>query len=82
MCPISSAEIETWLRGLHQAPISRNTVHLRLHTFFEYARIRGWVEANPLKDVARAKVIQGSPGILSVEETARLLERADADTLP
>jgi integrase len=79
---ISSAEIDQWLRGLHQAPLSRNTVHLRLHTFFEYARIRGWVEANPLKDVARAKVVQGSPGILSVDQTARLLERAGADTLP
>jgi integrase len=79
---ISSAEIDQWLRGLHQAPLSRNTYHLRLHTLFEYARQRGWVETNPLKDVARAKVIEGSPGILSVDQTARLLERAGTDTLP
>ena len=70
------------MRGLHQAPLSRNTYHLRLHTLFEYARQRGWVETNPLKDVARAKVIEGSPGILSVDQTARLLERAGTDTLP
>ena len=82
MADISSAEIDQWLRELHQAPLSRNTVHLRLHTFFEYARQRGWVETNPLKDVVRAKVVQGSPGILSVDQTARLLERAGIDTLP
>src|SRR5262249_42667921 len=82
LADISSTEIDQWLRELHQAPLSRNTVHLRLYTLFEYARQRGWVETNPLKDVARVKVIQGSPGILSVDQTARLLERADADTLP
>jgi hypothetical protein len=59
---ISSAEIDQWLRELHQAPLSRNTVHLRLHTFFEYARIRGWVEANPLKDIARGQGDPRQPG--------------------
>jgi integrase len=82
LADISSAEIDQWLRELHQAPLSRNTFHLRLHTLYEYARMRGWVEANPLAEVPRAKVILGSPGILSVDQTARLLERAGADTLP
>jgi integrase len=82
LADIFPAEIDRWLRELHQAPLSRNTFHLRLHTLFEYARVRGWVETNPLKDVTRAKVIQGSPGILSVDQTARLLERAGTETLP
>jgi integrase len=82
LADISSAEIDQWLRELHQAPLSRNTFHLRLHTLYEYARVRGWVEVNPLADVRRAKVILGSPGILSVDQTARLLERASTDTLP
>jgi integrase/recombinase XerD len=79
---ISSAEIDQWLRDLHQAPLSRNTFHLRLHTLYEYARMRGWVETNPLAEVPRAKVVLGSPGILTVDQTARLLERASTDTLP
>jgi integrase len=79
---ISAAEIDGWLRDLHQAPISRNTFHLRLNTFFEFARQRGWVEANPLKDVLRAKVSAGAIGILSVEQSARLLESASEETLP
>jgi integrase len=82
LADIPSAQIDQWLRDLHQAPLSRNTFHLRLHTLFEYARMRGWVETNPLADVPRAKVILGSPGILSVDQTARLLERASTDTLP
>jgi integrase len=82
LADISSAEIDQWLRELHLAPLGRNTFHLRLHTLYEYARVRGWVEANPLADVPRAKVILGSPGILSIDQTARLLERASTDTLP
>jgi integrase len=79
---ISSTEIDQWLRELRQAPLSRNTFHLRLHTFFEYARQRGWLEINPLKDVGRAKVIAAAPGILSVDQVGRLLEAASSETLP
>jgi integrase len=82
LADISSAELDRWLRELHQAPLSRNTFHLRLHTLFEYARQRGWVETNPLKDVGRAKVIAAAPGILSVDQVARLLEAASLETLP
>lgn len=82
LADISATEIDRWLRELHQSPLSRNTFHLRLHTFFEYARQRGWIETNPLKDVTRAKVVQGAPGILSVEQVARLLEAANPETLP
>jgi integrase len=82
LADISSAELDRWLRELHQSPLSRNTFHLRLHTLFEYARQRGWVQTNPLKDVGRAKVIAAAPGILSVDQIARLLEAASSETLP
>ena len=82
LADIMPAEIDEWLRDLGQAPLSRNTYHLRLNAFFEYTRQRGWVETNPLRDVPRAKVIQGPPGILTVEQAARLLESADTETLP
>jgi hypothetical protein len=82
LADIMPAEIDEWLRDLGQAPLSRNTYHLRLNAFFEYARQRGWVETNPLRDVPRAKVIQGPPGILTLEQAARLLESADTETLP
>jgi integrase len=83
VCDLTPAEIDSWLRNLGQAPISRNTLHLRLHTLFEYCRTQGWLTINPLADVPRARINQdASIGILSVEETARLLESADQLTLP
>jgi len=51
-------------------------------TLYTYARQVRWVESNPLVDVPRAKVVLGSPEILTVEQAARLLENADATTLP
>jgi integrase len=79
---ITASEIDQWLRELHQSPLSRNAFHLRLHTFFEFARQHAWVQTNPLGNVPRAKVTPKPPGILSVEQTARLLEAASEETLP
>jgi integrase/recombinase XerD len=83
VCDVTPGQIDSWLHDLEQAPISRNTHHLRLHTLFEYCRTRGWLSANPLDDVPRAHVNQEAPiGILSVDQTARLLENASPLTLP
>src|SRR5262249_38088040 len=79
---ISPAEIDSWLRSLSIAPLSRNTVQLRLSTFFEFARQRGWVTTNPLKDVPKAKIASKPPGILTVEQAAALLEHASESMLP
>jgi integrase len=79
---ISATEIDIWLRNLGVAPITRNTFALRLSVFFQFARQRGWVPLNPLKDVPRAKVTGKPPGILTPEEAARLLETASEEMLP
>ena len=81
---LSIAQLDSWLRDLGQSPVSRNTYHVRIHTFFEYCRTRGWLPLNPLKDVPKARVVQDASGIgiLSVDEVARLLESADPSTLP
>ena len=79
---ITPAEIDNWLRNLGVAPLTRNTFHLRLSVFFEFARQRGWVQSNPLKDVPKAKVTGKPPGILTPFQTARLLESASEETLP
>jgi integrase len=79
---ITPAEIDGWLRELGVAPLTRNTFHQRLSVFFEFARQRGWLQSNLLKDVPKAKVTGKPPGILTPEQTARLLESASAETLP
>jgi integrase len=79
---ITVAEIDSWLRSLGVAPLTRNTFRTHLSVFFEFSRQRGWVSANPLVDVPRAKVTGSVPGILSPEQAARLLESACEDVLP
>src|SRR5262249_55972050 len=79
---ISPAEIDHWLRDLGLAPLTRNTFHLRLSVFFEFARQRGWIQSNPMGDVPKAKVTGKPPGILTPEQAARLLENASQETLP
>jgi integrase len=79
---ITPTEIDTWLRGMCAAPLTRNTFHMRLSVFFEFVRQRGWVQTNPLEDVPKAKVTGAPPGILSPEQVARLLEIASDETLP
>jgi integrase len=81
---LTVGELDSWLRNLGQSPISRNTYHLRIHTFFEYCRTRGWLVLNPLKDIPKLRIRQDTQkiGILSVDQVARLLESADPSTLP
>jgi integrase len=58
------------------------TLSVDVFVFFGYARQHGWTQVNPITDVPKAKVTPGTPGILSVEETERLLEAASEEMLP
>ncbi|MEO6786770.1 MAG: hypothetical protein ABI318_11610 [Chthoniobacteraceae bacterium] len=49
---------------------------------FSFAKRQGYTQRNPIADVERAKEHGGEVGILTVAETARLLECAEKDTLP
>jgi integrase len=82
LADIGPGEIADWLRSLGQAPLSRNTFHLRISALYSFGVQRRWVEKNPMADVPFAKVVSGPPGILTPEEMARLLETADEATLP
>jgi integrase len=79
---IEPQEIDQWLRGLGVAPLTKNSFHMRLSVFFEFARQRGWVSINPMANVPKAKVTEKPPGILFPEQVARLLENASSETLP
>jgi len=79
---LTASELDQWLRGLRHSPASRNLFRQRCYALFEFARLRGWIPANPLKDVQKAKVTGKPPGILSPEQAARLLEAASEETLP
>jgi len=79
---ISTAEIDDWLTGLNLAPVTRNTFRRDLRTFFSFCNTRRYCVDNPVTKTRKAKEVDGDIGILSVDETARLLEAADNASLP
>jgi hypothetical protein len=79
---INTAEIDDWLTGLNLAPVTRNTFRRDLTTFFSFCITRRYCLDNPVAKTRKAKEVDGEIGILSVDETARLLEAADHASLP
>src|SRR5437867_5068758 len=81
---ITTKEINDWLRSLPFRPLTRNHYRQLVVLAFNFAVEHGYAIANPAsgKKTAKAKVIGEPPGILSVNETARLLEAAKPDVLP
>ena len=86
---ITSPLIDEWLRSLSDketgkrlSPVTRNNFRRVLIVAFNFARERGYCIGNPAEKTARAKVIENAIGILTVEQTACLLESAAADLLP
>jgi integrase len=82
LADISTAEIDAWLASLNLAPLGRNTYRLRLGTLFAFGMTRRWCTENPVLHAMRAKVTDGEIAILSVAQTAQLLEAASEETLP
>ncbi len=86
---IASTQIDEWLRSLSDketgkrlSPITRNNFRRVLIVAFNFARDRDYCLDNPAAKTAKAKVIEGIIGILTVDETARLLENAPANVVP
>jgi integrase len=79
---LSASRIDEWLRGRRVGAVTRNTFRRRLAVLFGFAKRRGYVTENPIADVERAKERETEVEILSVNETARLLECASSDMLP
>jgi integrase len=79
---IQAHEIDRWLRDLDVSPVTRNNSRRVLRTAFSFAVAHNYCVENPAAKTAKAKEIEGTVGILSVPETARLLEAADAELVP
>src|SRR5262245_10822868 len=71
---ITSKEIDDWLRSLPVVPLTRNHYRGLVVLAFNFATRSGYAVTNPALGSAKAKVVSEAPGILTVSETARLLE--------
>jgi integrase len=79
---ITTAQIQDWLRSLPVSGTTRNNFRRILVTFFTDAIARGYAPTNPALEAKKATEPDLPPGILSVQETARLLEAASPQLLP
>jgi integrase len=86
---ITSTDIDNWLRSLSDsdtgkllAATTRNNFRRVLMVAFNFARDRGYCIGNPVEKTAKAKAIDTVPGILTVDETSRLLENAPERLVP
>ena len=86
---ITSSQIDEWLRtrsdketGKRLSPVTRNNFRRVLIVAFNFAKERSYCVENPAVKTAKAKEIGAPVGILTVEETARLLENATSDIVP
>jgi len=79
---ITAKEIDDWLRALAVGPTTRNNFRRTLVMMFSYAAKHGYTTSNPAAETQKAKEIDAPPGILTVQQTARLLEAASPELLP
>lgn len=79
---ITAREVDEWLRSLSVSATTRNNFRRVLIVAFNFALERGYCVANPGEKSAKAKVIEGKVGILTVSQTARLLETSHRQLLP
>jgi integrase len=82
MSEITSSQIDDWLRALPVSAVSRNNSRRTLRTAWSFAVARKYCVQNEAAKTAKAKEIEGTVGILTVAETARLLESAPAELVP
>jgi integrase len=78
---ITASEIDNWLRALPVGPTTRNNFRRTLVMMFNHAIARGYATSNLAEKTAKAKVVDSPPGILTVQQTARLLEAASPELL-
>src|SRR6266480_1819925 len=70
---ITTKDIEAYLRELPVAPVTRNHHRNVLVQAFNFAVTNGYTTENPAAKAAKARVVSGRPGILTVEQASALL---------
>lgn len=81
LASLTTAEVDQWLRSLPVGNLARNHSRRIVGGLFAFGILRGWCLENPVARIGKARVAPGRVGILTPEQTARLLESAPADAV-
>lgn len=79
---ITTREIDDWLRELPVAPSTRNHYRSVAVQAYNFAIARGYSVENPAAATTKVKEPQSNIGILTISQTARLLESTGPELLP
>lgn len=82
MSSISIETIENWFLLRHEAPVSQNSNVGRLASLFSFAVKRGWMRENPCDKMDRVYVDMKLPAILTIEQSAQLLQSCPKNIRP
>ena len=75
---ISHIEINEFLENLPMRSVTVAHYRAQIHNFFEFARVKGWVADNPVKQLGRTRRAKSGEEarILTVDQTQQLLDAA------
>ena len=79
---LTAREVDEWLRALEVSATTRNNFRRVLIVAFNFAQAGGYCVGNPAQASAKAKEVETPVGILTVDETSRLLASAPPRLLP
>lgn len=75
---LSVSDCEQWLGDTFSTPSQFNKAHTMLHGLMQYALRQEWVDRNPIKSVAKKRVVEREIVALSLQDSARLPQAAQA----
>jgi integrase len=79
---VSQRMVDDWIMALPHSGTTKNNFRRLLGVLFNFAVDRNYVLQVPISKQSKSSVKLGKPGILTVEECARLISSCDDDILP
>ena len=81
VCNLTTAELETWIRGLDIGPISRESYRRNIGVMLEFGRRRGHLRVNPAADIKMTRRPEGEVSILTPAELTVYRRGSESMTL-
>ncbi len=75
---LSVSDCEQWLADTFNTPSQFNKAHTMLHGLLQYAVRQEWVDRNPIKAVAKRRVVEKEIVALSLQDSSHLLQRSQS----
>lgn len=72
---VNRQHVETFLGSVEKGPRTRNNYRVKLGTFFNFARNKGWIDHNPAAGI-KVRIPDEEVVVLSVEEAHSLIKAA------